>query len=218
MRTPIILTTLLVLAVATQAGCAGRPFYSAQPIHGRVVDAATGQPLDGVIVVAQWILDVIADGGQPRLQVLETVTDAAGAYHFPGWGPKVNSRFPFAELDLAAPRLCFFTPGYTPLSVANIFSSSDAVRVSEWDGKTIPLERFTGPDDEWIMSVLSLQSRLSWGGRMDWRLLPRMTLALELERLRLENTPSARRGVNISGILGLGITMDELRRFLEAQK
>jgi hypothetical protein len=219
MRAPLLFTALFVLAVSTQAGCAGLPplSYSAKPIHGRVVDAAAGQPLDGVIIVAQWILDM-GHLGEPRLQVLETVTDATGAYQFPGWGPKANPRYPVSSLQDEDPLLSFFTPGYAPLSVANTFSSNDAVRISEWDGKAIALKRFTGPDDEWIVSVRGLQSDLSWGHRMDWHLLPRMTLVLELERLRLENTPSAKRGINVSGISGLGITMDELRRFLEVQK
>jgi hypothetical protein len=209
------------ILLATQAGCAGLPplSYSAKSIQGRVVDAATGQPVAGVIVVAQWILTMPGTGAGPRLQVLEIVTDTTGAYQFPAWGPKVNPRYPLSRLVASDPLIDFFLPGYTPRSVVNNFSSTASLRASEWDGKTITLERFTGPDNEWVMTLMHLQNFLGWGDEMDWRLVPRMTLALELERLRLESSPVVqKRGMNLSGLYELGITLDDVRRFLEGQK
>jgi hypothetical protein len=182
------------------------------------VDAVTGQPLEGVIVVAQWVLFVAPVGRGPRIQVLETVTDAKGIYQFPGWGPKPNPRFPLSSLDRMDPDLTFFKPGYRPHAVANMYASNEAVRTSDWDGKTIKLEEFTGTLDDWAGMLHTVQTGLGWGDVMDWRLAPRIALALELERINLEKTPIARRGWNISGLYALNTTIAEVRQFLEGRK
>ena len=213
-------TLALALVLVTQEGSAALPplTYSAKPIRGVIVDAGSGQPLEGVIVVAQWVLFVAPVGRGPRLQVLETVTDAQGVYQFPGWGPKLNPRFPLSSLDRMDPDLTFFKPGYRPHGASNMYSSNDARRSSDWDGKTIKLEEFTGTDDEWAGMLHTVQSGLGWGDVMDWRLAPRIALALELERLNMEQTPIARRGANISGLYALNTTIEEVRRFLEGKK
>src|SRR5262245_4187710 len=87
--------------------------YSAAPIHGRVVDAETQQPLAGVHVVAQWILNtgiLLHAETIQRFHILETVTDANGEYKLPGWGPK--PRPTLSRLEEDDPRLTFFKPGY----------------------------------------------------------------------------------------------------------
>ncbi len=190
--------------------------YSAKPIRGVVVDAQTGQPLEGVIIVAQWVLFVAPVGRGPRLQVLEAVTDAKGVYQFPAWGPKVNPRFPLSSLDTSDPDLSFFKPGYRPHGAANMYSSNDALRSSDWDGKTIKLEEFTGTDDEWAGMLHTVQAGLGWGDVMDWRLAPRMALALELERLSLAKKPI--RVSNIGGLYELNTTVEEVRRYVEGQQ
>lgn len=205
---------------AEKKACAGGPrMYSAKPIQGSVVDAETGAPLEGVIVVAQWILFVVGPGhGQhrDRLEVLETVTDRHGHYVFPGWGPK-RAKSVLHVLLTKDPEISFFKPGYRPLTVENRRERNDMVRFSEWDGKTMKLERFGGTDEEWARELSLLQGTLAWGwGVVDWRLQPRMTLALELERLILEKKPL--KGSNISGLSSLGATIEEVRRFLEGQK
>ena len=99
--------------------------YSAAPIHGWVVDAETKQPLEGVHVVAQWILQTGLLHGEhsTRLHIMETVTDQSGAYHFPGWGPKPR---PFlARFDGFDPMLTFFKPGHVPLDRTNFDPPQD---------------------------------------------------------------------------------------------
>jgi hypothetical protein len=216
----VTLFPMMLFEGAVPDGWAALPplTYSAKPIRGIVVDAGTGQPLQGVIVVAQWVLHVAPVGYGPRLQVLEAVTDAQGVYQFPAWGPKLNPRFPLSSLDMRDPDLSFFKPGYRPHGASNMYMSNDSLRSSDWDGKTIKLEEFTGTTDEWAVSLASLQITLGWGDVFDWRLAPRIALTLELERLELENTPIAKRGGNIGGLSELGTTMEEIRRFLEGQK
>jgi len=53
---------------------------------------------------------------------------------------------------------------------------------------------------------------------MDWRRLPRMTLSLEVERLRLRDSAIAKRGLNISGLYALGTSIEEVSKFVEGHK
>jgi hypothetical protein len=168
--------------------------YSAAPIRGRVVDAETQQPLAGVHVVAQWILNtgmfLHAERIQ-RLQILETVTDAKGEYEIPGWGPK--PRPPLSRLEEDDPRLTFFKPGYRPRDRSNNDPHDRPLRTSRWDGKTIPLDPFRGTPDEWSSTLRGLQIGLAWadplpgplGGTNDyWRSYPRVVLII-LDQRRL---------------------------------
>ena len=65
------------------------PAYSAAPIEAWVVDADTNEPLEGVIVTANWQLvsGTLAGGEIPKgqLMVMEAVTDKDGRFYFEGW-------------------------------------------------------------------------------------------------------------------------------------
>ncbi|HEV8310544.1 MAG TPA: hypothetical protein VGW35_23020, partial [Methylomirabilota bacterium] len=90
MSVRLLLTSLVALLVfAPSATSAGPPdTYSAAEIRGWVVDAETKQPLEGVYVVAQWILQtgLFDSRTVTRLHIMEAVTDAKGEYYFPPWG------------------------------------------------------------------------------------------------------------------------------------
>jgi len=221
MRRLFLVSSLLVL-LPTSAACVTQipSAYSAHPVRGWLVDATTGQPLEGVIIVAQWILYDTGVGGQnprQRLQVLETVSGADGSYAFPGWGPKPN---PKTTMDLAHayaccfltnrdPQLSFFKPGYRPLTVQNTDERESAVRTSDWDGKAIKLQSFRGSPNEWATELHFLQGNLGWRD-LDWRTCPRIALAIEEERLRL---PSQTKW-SVSDLETLGTSREELMRVL----
>ena len=59
--------------------------YNADAIEGWVVDRETGNPIEGVVVVAHWQLRGGLEGGTPirELKILESVTDHDGRYSFP---------------------------------------------------------------------------------------------------------------------------------------
>ena len=73
----------LVMAIVSLSGCgmAGLPF------SGQVTDAETGEPIEGVIVVALWKGDVnpIVDSTQICYHVETAVSDENGKYRVPGW-------------------------------------------------------------------------------------------------------------------------------------
>lgn len=213
-RTPLFLSFMLLLA---SAACdSGIPTsYSAHPIRGKVVAATTGQPLEGVIIVAQWVLYETSPGGQnprKRLQMLETVTAPDGSYAFPGWGPKPNPvnfdkehAYVCCFLTSRDPQLSFFKQGYDILTVKNKRRSDSSVRTSDWDGKTIEMKPFKDSRDKWARDLDFLQGSLGWGD-LDWRTCPRMVLAIEDERLRLPG----RTGWSVSSLESLGTSREEI--------
>ena len=121
-------------------------FYTADEITATVVDADTKEPIAGVNVIAEWVVE----GGFSLhsteilgyMNVMETVTDQNGRFHFPGWGPRPN--FHFGAVFQQAPLLVFFKPGYEYAGADNYGKSLTAAprrMTSDWDGKTISMRR-----------------------------------------------------------------------------
>jgi hypothetical protein len=96
-------------------GCASS--YSAKAIEGWVVDAATKQPLEGVNIVAHWVVNFGIEGGQGTdLMLMETISDRNGRYSFPAWGPEqVPGNLPWeARMKSQSPELIFYKRDYWP--------------------------------------------------------------------------------------------------------
>lgn len=123
------------------------------PITATVVDAETGQPIEGVVVVADWRLKGGFEGGNPvgHLAVMEAVTDKAGVFHFPGWGPRLS----LGILRDWEPELLFFKNGYPYLHMVNQRDS----RWYSWqanssvDGTRVKMERFRGTPSEYLDNI-----------------------------------------------------------------
>lgn len=164
--------------------------HSAQEIRGRTIDAATGDPVAGVIVVAQWEPFQRGIGHAPGhrevLHVYETLTGADGRYVIPAWGPKP---LPFgATMEEVDPALLFFKPGYVPVSAMNTPVSDARARntppgVSEWHGKDIRLARPTSTAA--YADRLGVLSRNLREPQTHWKSYPRMVYALWQEEKRL---------------------------------
>ena len=137
---------LFALLILPLSGCASLQ-YSAEPIEARVVDAETKQPLEGVIITANWQLEEGTFGGNVQagqLSVMETTTDKEGKFRFPGWGPLKVAKGHLVNRD---PQLLLFKSGYESLGLENKYSSDRelrlrSVRKSDWNGKTIVLRPF----------------------------------------------------------------------------
>jgi len=125
------------------SGC-GSPVYRIAPLNAVVVDATTGLPVEGVHVLADWMLVRGGlDGAHTtgHLEIKETVTDHNGQFHFDGF---VATSAISQELRNADPRLFFFKSGYE----AGYFYNSYAVagtgtpgweRSSQLDGRKMKL-------------------------------------------------------------------------------
>ncbi|MBP1149416.1 MULTISPECIES: hypothetical protein [unclassified Methylocaldum] len=154
---------LLVLTSLSLPACAKT--YSAKPITATVVDAETWEPLEGVNVVAEWILHYPTWRSDGSLEVAEAVTDKKGQFHIPGWGPKaVPSHLPHGtRLGNIDPGLYFFKSGYRVRALDNsrrqperLLPRNDIpVRYSDWDGKLIWLEKFKGSLQDYASMVKS---------------------------------------------------------------
>jgi hypothetical protein len=82
-----ILNILVVLATLT---CAYGIRYDG-PYSGRVIDADTGAPVEGVVVLGVWNTEQITPGGAVHNfhDARETVTDKNGEFEIPGMGLKI---------------------------------------------------------------------------------------------------------------------------------
>ena len=187
MRRNFLFVFLLLVAVVVLPACAGPLFYSGKEIHGQIVDDETGQPLAGVIIVAQWELMQIGPGHSGHagtmVNIIEAVTDTKGEYFIPSWGPR--PRLPFNYLDGSDPELSIFKSGYMPTGLSNPFQSEESanhsVRTSDWDGKVIRLKKFEGGSlEDFAGRLSSLRGGLADDGRR-WRSFPRMVLAVDAE-------------------------------------
>jgi hypothetical protein len=103
-------TAVVVLVVAAAVAWWLRPLPLAGPWQAQILDADTGQPLEGVIVLALWEKRTFAwphpDRGYHDLD--EVVSDKDGRIVIPA--RVVASRHPF-EITLG-PLLTIFKPGY----------------------------------------------------------------------------------------------------------
>jgi hypothetical protein len=188
---PLRLLLNLSLAAAAWLPLPALAFvFAGDAVEGRVVDASSGQPLEGVLVAANWQLEGGLDTGIPRghIQILEATTSTAGAFRLPSWGPRFSVA---GHASSQWPQILLFKPGYEYRVLANRpRSGSQYTTVSEWNGKTIALRAM--PDLPQYVKAFDALNRdvdgigVRSGDLCAWRELPVTirTLAMEAERLR----------------------------------
>jgi hypothetical protein len=170
------------------SACAAPLHYSAEPMEAWVVDAETKQPLEGVIVVAHWELRFGHAGGSSpvgQLMVMEATTGKDGKFVLPGWGPKIALA---SSLSNRAPQLLLFKSGYRYQSLWNDYTKSieqllQPVRNSDWNGKTVKMERFKGTQKEYSNHLGFLRGPLRFvEENCNWKITPLILIALDKER------------------------------------
>lgn len=188
----LLLGRILPLAFLPLQACATT--YSAEPIEAWVVDAETTQPIEGVVITANWELEEGTVGGNRpagQIMVVETVTDNKGRFYFSAWGPKsthLTLPHPLTSephLVNRDPHLLFFKSGYKWLGLENSFSfdyNKGSLRKSDWNGKTIKLEKFKGSLKEYAAHLNFLTTPLRFVEEdCNWKAIPRIILAVDEE-------------------------------------
>jgi len=188
---PLVATASLRVLAAILLCCFALPgcdrTYFADPITATVVDAETKQPLEGVVVAARWEMKGGLEGGNvgAEVMIMEAVTDSAGKFHFPAWGPlDVHVGFlSNAKLTNDTPEMDFFKSGYELGMKAN-FSTTKTMNgvgphlFSEWNGKTIEMKKFEGDLQAYASYLGIFFPDYAFEGHCNWRKIPAMILAL----------------------------------------
>ncbi len=124
-------TVFLIFVLMITSGCS---HYS--DITGKVIDAATGKPIEGAIVVAQWTKKRGWLGEQQRElhKIIETLTDKEGKFSLSGT----------VGFVLDPPEMIIYKEGYIPWRNDMIFPSGNIVKNHEWNNNgTYKLDVFT---------------------------------------------------------------------------
>ena len=171
--------------------------YSAEPTEGWVIDADTKKTIEGVIVVANRQLHKSTVGGRipaAHLNIMETLTDKNGLYHFEEWGPRTAQWGFFIDRD---PELLFYKEGYKYRGLKNPPRSKidkSKVRRSVWNGKTIETKRFNCDLEDYATHLSSLHASMRTvlhGDRCEWKTTPKLVLAMaKQEKIFRENNVS----------------------------
>ena len=112
------------------------------PYRGRVVDAETGEPIEGVVVLAVWYLVTPTPAGSSRdyYDARETVTNENGEFEIKGKGLRILSR-------LEPVRVTIFKAGYEYLDVPWVSLKKDIIlrKRIKWedDRAIIPLRKLS---------------------------------------------------------------------------
>lgn len=139
-----LICVLIIIIFMTPA------FFMGEAFKGRIIDEATGKPVQGAVVVASWPLQTEIGGFHPstittiNIEVMEAVTDHNGYFMFPAWGPKLNTNLD--AMRSGNPFLLVFKRGY----LFNLEQNLDGGRMkprrwqivqrSDWNGKMILLK------------------------------------------------------------------------------
>jgi len=103
------------------------------PITGTVVDAETGKPIEGAVVLVEWTIKKgIGDKHTESVKVAEVLTDKDGKFDLPG------CYRPFVE----SPDLTIYKRGYVAWSSRWIFPDMQNRIDFHWGGNIIKLNQF----------------------------------------------------------------------------
>lgn len=157
------------------AAALGPPLYFVKRFEATVVDAETGKPVFGAIVVAHWELVAgsnVGDRYRGELAVRETRTDAIGGFEFASFF-RVNPGLD--DLRDREPRIIVFKDGYEFTAV----SGNSRAGAERLHGGQIRIKAFTGTPSEYAIHLRRLKDRFHFGYRdCNWIQAPRLTAAL----------------------------------------
>ena len=95
MKKTILSTFILVSFTILLSGCFAccvRPIQYDGAYKGKVIDADTGEPIEGVVILGTWdtVSSGVGGGVSEYYDAKETVTDKNGEFTLPGVGLRIN--------------------------------------------------------------------------------------------------------------------------------
>jgi len=173
--------------------------YSAGATFGTVVDP-TGKPVEGAVVVAQWVTETGENGDRTGVLVVrEAITDASGQFRIEAWGPiqRPGNR----TLDRMDPEVIVVKPGGLFWAGSNYGLAAPGDRLGlehrDWlrNGSTIRLQSVKANADEMdkqspVYGIWSLLRQVIKSDDCKWTKVPRALASLEKDFGRV-GRPSA---------------------------
>jgi hypothetical protein len=109
------------------------------PYEGRILEADTGKPIEGAVVLAVWYKErpTVAGAMSTYYDARETVTDKNGNFSVPGMGLEILS-------SVAVPSILVFKAGYEYMGLWAWQAFKNAAKV-RWEGEkaVIPIRKLT---------------------------------------------------------------------------
>jgi len=141
MKKIILLAFINFLGIIIFIGCASAVRYDG-PYEGRVIDADTGQPIEGVVVLGVWNKEYPTPGGAVHefYDARETVTDKNGEFSIPGMGLEILSNVTPMDVLIFKTGYRYLESTWRGLKVDILLSKK-----IKWEGNKaiIPLKKLT---------------------------------------------------------------------------
>ena len=114
MKKHIFFGLLGVLVSILNTGCVYSVARYDGPYEGRIVEADTGKPIEGVVVLGVWYKETptVAGAVSTYYDARETVTDKKGEFKIPGMGLKILSSV--AGMDVLIFKAGYESLGFVP--------------------------------------------------------------------------------------------------------
>lgn len=127
---------ITILVIIISLGCTSAIRYDG-PYEGSVIDADTGEPIEGVVVLGEWSKERITPGGavSEYYDARETVTDKNGEFSIPGQGLLIASNV--TPMDVL-----IFKAGYEYIGMMT-WKELKKIFKNENDRVIIPLKKLT---------------------------------------------------------------------------
>ncbi len=125
-----IVQMLITATLLLYAGCVGAFRYDG-PYEGKVVDAETGRPLEGVVVLGVWnkVYPNVAGSSSEFYDSVEILTNKKGEFRIAGKGVLLFSNLD--EMALVVYKAGYEMLGYCPWSG---YKTRSARKHVQWDG------------------------------------------------------------------------------------
>jgi hypothetical protein len=133
-----VFVMMVFIAVMTNACCVN-PAKIDGPYEGKIVDADTGEPIEGVVVLAEWNKSLVTPAGSTHTfyDAEETVTNQKGEFRIKGKGILIMSRIDPIKISI-------FKAGYEYIGTMPWYALENWQEV-KWEGEKaiIPLKKLT---------------------------------------------------------------------------